>query len=494
MEKHLTDLLVLLPGAKVYGTDDLIVKDITADSRTVIEQSLFICLKGATVDGHRYLQAAATSGAVVAIVEELPEVSPEGMTLIVVEDSRKAMEIITPWFYDYPGRKMRMIGVTGTNGKTTTTNIMRAVLRRAGYKVGLIGTINIMIEDEVFVSHNTTPDVVDLQKNLHSMYNAGCDYVVMEVSSHALALGRVAGCEFDCGILTNITQDHLDFHKTLDNYRDAKSILFESLAVGEKHNKNAILNMDDPSSLIIKERTRVNVITYGKSRNNDVYPIDFQTEAKHMKLHLHTPSGEVRLQLQITGEFNVYNVMSAVSAMLSEKIALSIIEETLNNFKGVPGRFQLVEAGQPYTVIVDYAHTPDGLDNVLRTARAITKGRLWVVFGCGGDRDNKKRPIMGNIALQLADCVVVTSDNPRTENPEAIIDEICVALNNVPKGKQVFRRSDRREAIFWALEQASSEDVVLIAGKGHEDYQILKDRTIHFDDKEVVMEYWSERK
>ncbi len=497
MQKQLTliidKIIEEVRQVQVLGADDKIITDITADSRVVEEGSLFICLKGATVDGHKFLKMAVEKGAVAALVEDVPEEIPAGVTLLVVPDTRKAMEAIVPYFYDYPGKSMRMLGITGTNGKTTTTNIIRTVLRRAGYKVGLIGTINIMIEDEVTEAHNTTPDVVDLQKALFAMKNAGCDYVVMEVSSHALVLNRVAGCEYDCAVLTNITQDHLDFHKTIENYRDAKSLLFEGLANGTKENKNAVFNMDDASSEIIKARTKVNCITYGKAHSNDIYPVSFDVQAKEMALQLATPVGEMDLNLKITGEFNVYNVMSAVACLLAEKVDKEIICDVLNGFDGVPGRFQLVEAGQPYTVIVDYAHTPDGLDNVLKTARSITKGKLWAIFGCGGDRDNKKRPIMGGIALDLADKVVVTSDNPRTEDPEAIIDEIFTALQNVPEGKEVYRISDRREAIEYALANAEADDVIMLAGKGHENYQILKDRTIHFDDREVVLEYWSEK-
>ena len=403
------------------------------------------------------------------------------------------MEVIAPFFYDYPGKTMRMIGVTGTNGKTTTTNIVRAILRKAGFKVGLIGTINIMIEDEAIVAHNTTPDVVDLQRALYRMKEAGCEYVVMEVSSHALALNRVAGCEYDTAALTNITQDHLDFHKTLENYRDAKGLLFEHLHEGKKENKTAVFNMDDASSPILCDRTKTRILTYGEGRNNDIYPLFFKVEAKQMRLQLHTPVGEMDLLLKITGEFNVYNVMAAVAIALAEQIDKKTIVDVLNGFDGVPGRFQLVEAGQPYTVIVDYAHTPDGLENVLKTARSITEGKLWVVFGCGGDRDNKKRPIMGRIALELADRVVVTSDNPRTEDPAVIIDEIAEALKDVPEGKSVELIAERRDAIYHALSEAAANDVIIIAGKGHENYQILADKTIHFDDREVVQEYWKKR-
>lgn len=493
MQKLLEEIVAVPPEVQVVGDCDKIIKDITADSREVREGSLFICLKGAHVDGHKYLEQAAASGAGAALVEDVPEVCPDGLTLLKVDDTRLGMEVIAPFFYDYPGKTMRMIGVTGTNGKTTTTNIVRAILRKAGFKVGLIGTINIMIEDEAIVAHNTTPDVVDLQRALYRMKEAGCEYVVMEVSSHALALNRVAGCEYDTAALTNITQDHLDFHKTLENYRDAKGLLFEHLHEGKKENKTAVFNMDDASSPILCDRTKTRILTYGEGRNNNIYPLFFKVEAKQMRLQLHTPVGEMDLLLKITGEFNVYNVMAAVAIALAEQIDKKTIVDVLNGFDGVPGRFQLVEAGQPYTVIVDYAHTPDGLENVLKTARSITEGKLWVVFGCGGDRDNKKRPIMGRIALELADRVVVTSDNPRTEDPAVIIDEIAEALKDVPEGKSVELIAERRDAIYHALSEAAANDVIMIAGKGHENYQILADKTIHFDDREVVQEYWKKR-
>lgn len=494
MKKTLIDLLSLMPGAQVRGNQDIVITDVTADSRSIIEGSLFIALKGATVDGHKFVKSAFEKGALAAIVEDDSDEYPEGMTIIKVADTRKAMEDIVPYFFDYPGKAMRMIGITGTNGKTTTTNIIRAILEKAGHKVGLIGTINVIIGEEEITSQNTTPDVVDLQKFLYRMQQADCDYVVMEVSSHALALGRVAGIEFDTAVLTNITQDHLDFHQTLDNYRDAKSLLFEQLGNGAKQNKTAVLNMDDPSSAILRTRLNVPLITYGMGSDYNVYPLSYNLEAKRMQLNLHVPNNEFKLDLKITGEFNIYNVMAAVGAMLAERIDAEVICSVLNGFAGVPGRFQLVEAGQPFTVIVDYAHTPDGLENVLKTARNITEGKLWTVFGCGGDRDNKKRPIMGNIALELADRVVVTSDNPRTENPDSIIDEIMSVYTNIPAGKEVVRKADRREAIYYAMQNAVEGDVVLIAGKGHEDYQIIGTTKIHFDDREVVCDYWNEHK
>lgn len=489
MQKHLVELANLLGSHELYGDTNVMVEDVSADSRNIKQNGLFIALRGATVDGHQFVEKAVANGAKAILVDTLPKKLPEGVGVILVADTREAMEILVPYFFDYPGRKLRMIGVTGTNGKTTTTNVIRQVLTAAGHKVGMIGTINIMIGDEVTVSHNTTPDVVDLQKALFAMVEAGCDYCVMEVSSHALVLKRVSGIEYDCAVLTNITQDHLDFHKTMENYRDAKSLLFEGLANGTKANKHAAFNMDDASSPVIMARTKVSCLRYGKSKDCDIYPEDLEIFAKGMNLNLHTPNGILRLHTKITGEFNVYNLMSAVSVLLAEGVDGKLIERELNGFDGVPGRFQLVDAGQDFTVVVDYAHTPDGLENVLNTARKITKNNLWVIFGCGGDRDNTKRPIMGRIARELADKIVVTSDNPRSEDPEKILDMVCAAFEGM-QNKEFHRIADRRVAIEFVMSQAKAGDVVMIAGKGHENYQILKDRTIHFDDKEVVEEYF----
>ncbi len=491
MERQLTDVLAKLPGAVVTGNpESKIVNDLTIDSRTVQPGSLFICLVGVHTDGHAYVQKAAAQGAAAVLVEKDVTV-PEGTVVIRVPSTQEAMINLAPWFYDYPARKMRMVGVTGTNGKTTTTNILRTLLTANGHKVGLIGTINVMIGDEVRVSHNTTPDVVDLQKILYEMQTKGCDYVVMEVSSHALALDRVAGIEYDTAVLTNITEDHLDFHKTMENYREAKALLFTKFMAGSKPNKTSVFNMDDPSSAIILPRVKTKVLTYGKGKDNDVYPIRFTIGAKSMDLELHTPVGDMKLNLHITGEFNVYNVMGTICAAIAEGLTRDELIQGLDDFGGVPGRFQLIEAGQPFTVVVDYAHTPDGLENVLKTARQITKGRLWCIFGCGGDRDRKKRPIMGKLAVELSDVPVVTTDNPRSEDPEAIIADIEEGMKgSEAAGKEIHKITDRKDAIEFAISHAAPEDVIMIAGKGHENYQILKDRTIHFDDGEVVRNYF----
>lgn len=495
MERKLAEVLAKLPGAVVIGNpSEKVVNDLTIDSRTVRPGSLFICLTGVHTDGHNYVQKAAALGAAAVLVEK--PVGDLGDTVVIrVPSTQQAMTALAPWFYDYPAQKMRMVGVTGTNGKTTTTNILRTLLTRTGHKVGLIGTINVMIGDEVRVSHNTTPDVVDLQKLLYEMLTKGCDYVVMEVSSHALALDRVAGIEYDTTVLTNITEDHLDFHKTMENYREAKALLFTKYMAGSKPNKTAVFNMDDPSSAVILPRVKTKVLTYGKGKGNDVYPIRFTIGAKSMDLELHTPVGEMKLNLHITGEFNVYNVMGTICAAVAEGLTREELVQGLDDFGGVAGRFQLIDAGQPFTVIVDYAHTPDALENVLKTARKITKGRLWCLFGCGGDRDRKKRPIMGDVVLKLADVPVVTTDNPRSEEPEAIIADIEEGMKGPDAaGKEIYKITDRKEAIEFAISHAAPDDVIMIAGKGHENYQILKDRTIHFDDGEVVRNYFQKGK
>lgn len=474
-------------GIKIKNHADVPITSVECDSRKIKKGSLFFCVKGATVDGHTFVPQALAQGAAAIIAERDVAVPPE-VPKIIVDDVHKAMEKIVPYFYDYPGKKMRMIGVTGTNGKTTITYILRAVLRRAGYKTGLIGTIKIMIEDEVLPIHNTTPDIVDLQKVLFQMQQAGMDYVVMEVSSHALALNRVAGCEYDTAVFTNLTRDHLDFHKTFENYALAKSKLFTSLtAEGNiKKNKTAVINIDDKASKVMLEHTNCPVISYAVKQSADLRAENVDINAAGASFELDGSLCQMVLNLKITGLFNIYNVLGAVGAALAEKINTAVIKEALEVFHSVPGRFELVRGGQDFSVIVDYAHTPDGLENVLNTARQIAKKRLITVFGCGGDRDRTKRPIMGKIAAEKSDIVIATSDNPRTEDPEFILSEVEQGVLPALHGFHE-KITDRKKAIYRAIELAQKDDIVMIAGKGHEDYQILKTGRIHFDDKEVAL-------
>ena len=489
MMKHLQELASLIPNARLSGSDAEITS-IERDSRRISEGALFVCIAGAHVDAHSFIPNAARAGARAILTERETADVPEGLSVLHVPDLPAALDVIVPYFYDYPARSMRVIGITGTNGKTTTSYLVRAILRHAGKRVGLIGTIQVMMEDEVFPTANTTPDVIVMQQLLAQMRVRGMDAVVMEVSSHALDQGRVAGIEFDTAVFTNLTQDHLDYHKTMENYARAKAHLFDLVSeTGTKAGKTAVLNADDAASETMRAHTHCPVISYGVEHNADLAARDVHLAQDGMELTLARGDAEsVKLHIGITGLFNVYNVLAATGAALAENVPAVDIVAALRAFTGVPGRFELVRAGQDFSVIVDYAHTPDGMENVLRTARAVTAGRIIAVFGCGGDRDRTKRPIMGRMAAELADIIVLTSDNPRTENPAAILDEVETGVLPVIGAKPYEKLVDRRTAIFHAIEAAKTGDTVVILGKGHETYQILKDETIHFDDRETARE------
>ena len=490
MTKRLEELAALLPGARIVGDAQTEITSIERDSRRAREGTLFACIVGAHVDAHSFIPDVARAGARAVLTERASVDVPTGVAVLYVPNLEKALDTIVPFFYGYPARSMRVVGITGTNGKTTTSYLVRAILRHAGRRVGLIGTIQAMIEDEVLPTSNTTPDIIVLQQMLAEMRTRGMDAVVMEVSSHALALGRVAGIEFDTAVFTNLTQDHLDFHKTMENYARAKAHLFELVsAPGAKEGKTAVLNADDAASETMRAYTRCPIITYGVDHSADLTAQDVQLACDGMELTLmHGGKRLFHLHTGITGLFNVHNVLAAVGASLAEHVAATDIAAALTAFTGVPGRFELVREGQDFAVIVDYAHTPDGMENVLRTARAVTKGRIIAVFGCGGDRDRTKRPIMGRIGAEMADIAILTSDNPRTEDPAAIVDEVERGVLPVIGDKPYEKIVDRRTAIFHAIGRAQAGDTVVILGKGHETYQILKDGTIHFDDREQARE------
>lgn len=496
MAKNLKQLAALLVNPFIRGRLDHTIEAVAHDSRKVVPGTLFFCLTGAHVDGHNFIAEAVRSGAVAVVVErDVPDIPASSATIIKVKDTREAMQAIVPCYFDYPGYKLRMIGVTGTNGKTTTTYLIRDILRQAGHKVGLIGTIQTLIDDKALPIKNTTPDVIELQSTLAEMVSSGMEYAVMEVSSHALALNRVAGCEFDVGIFTNMTQDHLDFHQTFENYIDAKAKLFRGLnqSTNRKTGKTAVINLDDSAGATMAENSDCPIISYAVQHQDAVLTAGkVDVKAAGSSFSIIGPFGDMELTLTITGMFNVYNVLAAVGAALAEKVPPDTIKAALEGFASVPGRFELVKAGQPFTVIVDYAHTPDGLENVLKTAQQFVQGKIIVVFGCGGDRDRTKRPIMGKIAVQYGDVVLATSDNPRSEDPHKILLDIEAgikeALSADNPGKRYEVIPDRRQAITRAIQLAGPTDVVLIAGKGHETYQILKEKTIDFDDRQVARE------
>lgn len=486
-------LLQHVPGHQVYrAAKDSSVGGLAYDSREVQPGDVFVCWQGLRHDGHDYVAEAYRRGAVAAVAER--PVSGEG-GLIIVSDGREALARLSAAFYGFPSRRLRVIGVTGTNGKTTTTHLIKAVLEQAGHKVGLIGTIHHLIGNEIVQTHRTTPESLDLQRLLFQMAERGMEYAVMEVSSHAVALKRTVGTEYDVAVFTNLSRDHLDFHADFDEYAATKAQLFASLDPdGAKPRKAAVVNVDDPRAPIMCDKARVPVIGYGIDERTDLTAENVVVRPEGVSYDALTPAGELALRLQITGRFNVYNSMAAAAVGWHEGVPLPFIRTALEQVSGIPGRLERIDRGQPFTVLVDYAHTPDSLENVLHTCRAFAAGRVIVVFGCGGERDREKRPQMGEIAARLADIVIITADNPRGEPPEDIAKEVEAGV--VRGGKRPGEYEvivERRDAVRRAIDAARPGDIVLIAGKGHETTQVFRDRTIHFDDREEAARALRER-
>ena len=475
---YLKELLKNIPYLKVEGSLERPVEAMYYDSRKATPRSLFFCIQGLTVDGHDYAGDAVKNGSHILVLEKDVEVEGD-ITKVFVENSRIAMALMAKNFYGNPADRVPLIGVTGTNGKTTTTYLIKSVLEKFGHKVGLIGTITNMIGDRKIPSQHTTPESLDLQKLFKDMVDQKVDSIVMEVSSHSLAMERVGGCEYDIGIFTNLSQDHLDFHKTMEEYRQAKAKLFGQ-------SKISIINIDDSNGQWMKERAAGKVYSYGIRKDADIYARDLEITERGVSFELYTPEGHHPVSLGIPGIFSVYNALAAAGACYALNIPLPLIAQGLETVKGVAGRFELLDTQTDYSVILDYAHTPDGLENILKAASEFAKGRVVTLFGCGGDRDPAKRPIMGEIAGKYSDFCIVTSDNPRSEDPMEIINQIIPGVEKTNCPYIVIE--DRKEAIRYALENAQKYDVIILAGKGHETYQILKDRTIHFDEKEIVAE------
>lgn len=485
----LAEVVKNLKILRTSGDLDLELTGLCQDSRAVVPGNLFFCVKGVNVDGHRFLTQAAAAGAVAALVEDWPDTDP-GLVLIQVPNVSAAIKEVAGAFYDYPERKLHLIGVVGTNGKTTSTYLMKSILEAAGHRVGLIGTIANIIGDQVLEAHNTTPGTLELQQLFDRMVRDGVNYVVMEVSSHSIHQGRVAGLRFQSAIFTNITQDHLDYHKTFEEYLRVKSQLFQDLP----SDSWAAINGDDPHSREIIAKTSAHVLTYGIEQPADVKAENIRIGMDGVEYTVISPQGNLDLKLHLTGYFNVYNSLGVLTAALGLGIDLSVIKRGLESITGVPGRFQkIVVPGMNFTVIVDYAHTPDGLENTLRTGRGLNPRRLLLVFGCGGDRDRTKRPIMGALAAKMADYSIITSDNPRSEEPMAIIREIESGFKAAATAAAYQLEADRELAIRKIIMEAQPGDLVIIAGKGHETYQQFADRTIHFDDREIAAAVLKER-
>lgn len=461
----------------IMGQPNQEVDSIIYDSRIKTTNGLFIAIKGFSTDGHKYIDVAIENGAKTIVVEDEVEIKKEGITVIKADNTRTVMARLAVNFYDNPSKKLSLVGVTGTNGKTSITFLLGQLLEAYNKKIGIIGTIENRIGSTILKSQHTTPESADLQKLLATMVDEEVSHCLMEVSSHALALHRVDECAFKVGMFTNLTQDHLDFHKTMDEYAKAKALLFNRCEVG-------ILNEDSEYVQVMKENATCKVITYGIDHPADYRASDIHITAQGVTYTLKTDEGTFKVEIPIPGKFTVYNTLAVICAARQLGLSMDFIVEHLKGVKGVPGRVQSFTSPKGYSVLVDYAHTPDGLENVLETIKQFAKGRIITVFGCGGDRDNTKRPLMGEVAAKYSDEVIITSDNPRSEDPFAILDQVEVGV----KRHQVdyIKMEDRKEAIYHALNRAGKDDVVLIAGKGHENYQILKERIIHFDDSEIV--------
>ena len=478
-------LLSKTPTRRIRGAQDVEVRSICYDSRKVADGALFVALRGGRDDGHRHIAQAVSRGAAAVVLEEGVEQLPANVTGVEVADARFSLAHLAAAFYRQPSAKLKVAGVTGTNGKTTTTYLLKHICERAMLRCGLIGTVRYEIGDEVLPSAHTTPESSDLQALLGRMRDSGCKAVAMEVSSHAIAQGRVAGVEFDAAVFTNLTQDHLDFHGTLQNYFEAKAALFtEALPAQEKKRGVAVVNLDDRygNELLARLPKTLRVITYGVNTRADFKASNFKTELGGTSYQLDAQERSYLVRLPLIGKFNIYNSLAALAAASALSVPLRSAVLALASAPPVPGRVQLVPGKRNYQVYVDYAHTDDALQNVLRTLRELNPHRLIVVFGCGGDRDRAKRPLMGRVAEQWSDFAIITSDNPRSEDPAAIIQNIEKGFT----GNSYEVVVDRRAAIEKAVSLAQARDIVLIAGKGHETYQQFADKTIEFDDVQTA--------
>lgn len=471
----LTELANSLPTpAQVYGQAE--VTGLTCDSRKVSPGDLYFCLPGLRVDGHSFAQQAADKGAAALVVErKLPVELPQ----VLVEDARAAMSYMAQCFYGYPARGMRGVGITGTKGKTTTSFLVREIARHAGYKVGLMGTVCTSIGDKEEPASLTTPDPIDVQSLLARMRDAGCDFYVMEVSAHALDLRKLVGMQFDQGVFTNFSQDHLDYFGTMETYRKAKEKFFTPFYL-----KHAVVNADDEAAPHMLGK--VETTTFGVSKPADAYANDIEIHESGVSFVLSWKDVRLPLHLHISGIFNVYNSMAAAVACLEMGMDPEKVKEGLEAVTVVPGRIEPLPTHTPYRVILDYAHSPASLESILKTIREFTRGRLICLFGCGGGRDKEKRPIMGEISGRLADFSILTSDNPRLEQPMDILSAIEAGIK--PTGAPYVVIENRREAIRYAMQMGQPGDVIVLAGKGHETYQDIGGQKLPFDEKVVVRE------
>jgi UDP-N-acetylmuramoyl-L-alanyl-D-glutamate--2,6-diaminopimelate ligase len=495
----LSSLLEGVEYTSLRGPANLRIEFVTHNSQDVKKGSLFVAIRGGRKDGHDFVASAIERGATAVVVETnsaIPQKTTGDCAVVLVRDTKEALAKITANFWGDPTSRMTLVGVTGTNGKTTTTYLLESIWREQGRKPGVIGTVERRFAGRTLPSELTTPESTRLMETLHEMESAGTDCVAMEVSSHALSQKRVSGCHFDAAIFTNLSQDHLDYHGTMENYFIDKARLFtEVLERSTKGEKFSIINTDDEWGRRLTSIAKGDIISYSLSgKDSDVYCGVASLDAGGIKALALTPWGEVKIKSRLAGKHNLSNILAALSAALALGAKTADAERGIEQVEGIPGRLERVKNALGIEVFVDYAHTPDALGKVLQSVRALTKGRLILVFGCGGDRDRTKRPIMGKLGRELSDVLILTSDNPRTEDPRVILDQIeGGVLSASTHDRPYYRIEDRREAIRWAIELAAPGDIVLIAGKGHEDYQIIGTTKFPFDDRAVARECLEKR-
>lgn len=484
----LHDLLKDIGEKRVTGDQNIEIKGITVDSNKVEKNFMFIAIKGTNTDGHKYIQSAISNGANAIMFEDNFSQEDNNISLVEVENTRKALPKIASNFYSNPTKRINLVGITGTNGKTTISYILEQIWKEQGVNSGIIGTIENRFKNKIYPANLTTPDPIGLNSLIHEMKDDGVTHIAMEVSSHALDLSRVDSCDFDVAIFSNLTQDHLDYHKTLDNYFNAKKKLFiEVLKDSKKENKYSIINIDDEYGKKLSEEIEGKVITYSTiDKNADIYADNVKISNDNITADVLTIFGNLKLKSNLIGKHNLYNLLAATGGALSLNCDIKTVENALNKVDYIPGRLEKITNSLGLNVFVDYAHTPDALKNVIFSIRSVYKGKLITVFGCGGDRDKKKRPLMGSIAEEFSDLVVVTSDNPRTENPELIIEDIKEGFKSK---SELTEFVNREKAIEYAINTAKKDDTILIAGKGHEDYQILGKEKIFFDDRLIAKKY-----
>jgi UDP-N-acetylmuramoyl-L-alanyl-D-glutamate--2,6-diaminopimelate ligase len=475
-----------LPGA----AEQIEIQQVTCDSRKVRQGALFFALHGAKADGNAFIQDALKRGAVaIASEEAAPATLPAEAAWIPVREARKALAIAAANFYGHPANALQLVAVTGTNGKTTTTSLVDAMVKASGAKTGLFGTISYHTPLGDYPAPNTTPESVDLQGFFAQIRDSGGKYAVLEASSHSLSMDRLWGCHFQAAVFTNLTREHMDFHKTFEDYFAAKKRLFEGTGAGAP--EVAVLNTDDEFGKRLEGLAK-KMVSYGLESGADITTKKFQLNFDGLSFTAQTPNGKVHVVSRLVGRINVYNLLAAIGAAQALGLSNEIIEKGIQNLESVSGRFQQIDQGQPFVVIVDYAHTDDALENLIRTARELNpNGRIITLIGCGGLKDRTKRPVMGEVTGRLSDLTILSNDNPRTEDPLKIISDIIVGLQKTA-GKYLIE-PDREKAIGMAMDEARAGDIVLLAGKGHENYQILADRTLEFDDREMARRALRER-